>query len=550
MSNELNLDDLKGTVAEWIADDPSESDRAELTDLLERLPETADELADRFSGRLAFGTAGLRGELRAGPNGMNLAVVSAAAKGLADWLDSENAVGGVVIGFDARYGSRDFALQTARIVRATGREAFVMPRTLPTPVLAWAVGEYEAAAGVMVTASHNPPRDNGYKVYLGRGLGGERGASAQIAPPVDEKIEAAINAVGRLADIPLGDEGTTLPEDILANYLSAIGRAVDADSPRDLSVVATPMHGVGGETLVKAFAGAGFAEPALVAEQAEPDPDFPTVSFPNPEEPGAMDLLLALAGEKGADVAIALDPDADRCAVAAPDGAGKWRALTGNETGVLLADHLMRKGARGTYATTIVSTTQLGRMCEARGVPYAETLTGFKWISRAADELAYGFEEALGYCGTPYVARDKDGISAALLVAEIAAGLKADGRTIFDRLDELAAEFGVHATGQVSVRVEDLSLIGDMMARLRASRPERLLGDAVTEYLDREDANVVTVRTADSRLVVRPSGTEPKLKAYLEVRVDAEGDVAAARPKAAERLDRLADETRGLLGIE
>jgi phosphomannomutase len=312
------------------------------------------------------------------------------------------------------------------------------------------------------------------------------------------------------------------------------------------------MHGVGGATLRAAFAAAGFAPPAVVAVQAEPDPEFPTVAFPNPEEPGAMDLLVALAAETGADLAIANDPDADRCAVAIPDeSAGGWRPLTGNELGVLLADQLIRRDTPGTYATTIVSSTLLRALCTARGVPYAETLTGFKWIVRGAVDLAYGYEEALGYCVAPALVRDKDGITAALLAAELAAGLKAEGRTVADRLDELALEFGVHATDQLSARFDDLSEIGAAMGRARRQPPETLLGAPLTTVEDLlPDNDVLTFRTRAARVVIRPSGTEPKLKAYLEVvEPVADGDVTAARDRARAAQSALRTEIAELMGV-
>ncbi|MQM26424.1 phospho-sugar mutase [Glycomyces albidus] len=545
-----NLDALRAKALQWITDDPDKAGRDELYRLLDGLPESEAELADRFSGRLKFGTAGLRGPLRAGPNGMNLAVVRAAAAGLASWLDAKGAEGPVVIGYDARHGSREFALETARVVTGSGRRALVMPGPLPTPVTAFAVTRLEAAAAVQVTASHNPPQDNGYKVYLGRELGGELGAGAQIVPPADTEIEAAIEALGPLSEIPLGDEGETLDETVLDEYLAAVASVVDPDDPKRLASVATPMHGVGGRTLVQAMERAGFPTPALVPEQADPDADFPTVAFPNPEEPGAIDLLTALAAEEGADVAIALDPDADRCSVAVPTADGGWRQLSGNEVGVLLADHWMRKGHKGTYATTIVSTTQLKAMCERRGLPYMETLTGFKWLARTSPDLAFAFEEALGYCVAPEFLRDKDGISAALVVAEIAAGQAARFATLQDRLDELAEEFGVYETGQLSVRVDDLGEIAACMKRLRAHRPASLLDEPVTDYLDRlPDADVVTVATANARVVCRPSGTEPKLKAYLEVREDVGGDLTAARERARASVQALRAEVAAILGV-
>jgi phosphomannomutase len=545
-------DELRARAEAWLADDPDPAGRAELTQLIEGLPGTADELRDRFAGPLTFGTAGLRGRLRAGPNGMNLAVVSRAAAGLIGWLAAQGGRGPLVIGYDARHGSREFAEPTARIATGAGRDAMVMPGVFPTPVLAYAVRALDAVAGVMVTASHNPPQDNGYKVYLGRELGGPGGDGAQIVPPADAGIEAAIRAVGDLSAVPLGEPGTVIDETIVRGYVRRAAAVLDPSGPRDLKVAYTPLHGVGGSTFAAAFVAAGFAPPAVVAEQAEPDPEFPTVAFPNPEEPGAMDLLLALAAEVEADVAIANDPDADRCAVAIPaDEPGRWRPLTGNELGVLLADHLIRRNTPGTYATTIVSSAMLKALCEARGVPYAETLTGFKWIVRGAVDLAYGYEEALGYCVAPGLVRDKDGITAGLLVAELAAGLKARGGSLAGRLDELALEFGVHQTDQLSVRVDDLGEITRAMARVRSEPPATLLGDEVTVTDRQPDADVLTLRTGRARVVIRPSGTEPKLKAYLEVvEPVTDGDVAAARGRAADEIAKaLRPEVAAALGI-
>jgi phosphomannomutase len=536
-------DELRSAAEAWLADDPDPATRAELSRLIAGLPGTAAEVRDRFAGPLTFGTAGLRGRLRAGPNGMNLAVVTRAAAGLVGWLAAQGGRGPLVIGYDARHGSRAFAERTAAVATGAGREALLLPGVLPTPVLAYAVRALDAVAGVMVTASHNPPQDNGYKVYLGDG--------AQIIPPADQGIEAAIRAVGPLADVNLGEPGTVLDDQVVHGYLQGAVAVLASGGPRDLTVAYTPMHGVGGSTLVAAFAAAGFGEPAVVAEQATPDPEFPTVAFPNPEEPGAMDLLLALAAACGADLAIANDPDADRCAIAIPGPDRGWRPLRGDELGILLADHLIRRGIPGTYATTIVSSQLLGRLCAARGVPYAETLTGFKWIVRAADELAYGYEEALGYCVAPDLVRDKDGITAALVVAELAAGLKADGRTLGDRLDELAGEFGVHATDQLSVRVDDPAEIGTAMGRARRRPPATLLGAPLTGLDDLLPGNdVLTFRTAAARVVIRPSGTEPKLKAYLEVvEPVVGGDVPAARTRAAGALRRLRDEVAYALGL-
>ncbi|MEU8375250.1 phospho-sugar mutase [Micromonospora sp. NPDC048894] len=557
VAESTDLDRMRDQARRWLDDDPDPASRDELRAVLDRLPASAPELADRFAGPLTFGTAGLRGPLRAGPNGMNLAVVTRAAAGLVGWLAAEGGEGPLVIGYDARHGSREFAERTAQVATGAGRPALLLPRPLPTPVLAYAVRRLGGVAGVMVTASHNPPQDNGYKVYLGAQLGGALGTGAQIVPPADAGIEAAIRAVGSLAQVPLGPPGQVLGDDLVAAYVERAVAVIEAGGPRDLRVAYTPLHGVGAAVLTATFARAGFPTPGVVPDQAEPDPAFPTVSFPNPEEPGAVDRLVALADATDADLAIANDPDADRCAVVVREPAGTgtgWRMLRGDEVGVLLADHLMRRGVDGLYATTIVSSSLLRAMCAARGRAYDETLTGFKWIVRAGGgtpPLAYGYEEALGYCVAPEHVRDKDGITAALTVAELAAGLKAQGRTLTDRLDELAAEFGVHQTDQLSVRVDDLRIIADAMARVRAATPTTLLGAPVTEAQDLlPAADVVILRTAAARVVIRPSGTEPKLKAYLEVvEPVADGDVPAARTRAAAALTTLRTEIATALGI-
>jgi phosphomannomutase len=378
-------------------------------------------------------------------------------------------------------------------------------------------------------------------------------------PPADVEIEAAIKAVPSLAAVALGGAGQVLGAEILDGYVDRAAATLP-DGPRALTVAYTPLHGVGGQVLAAAFARAGFDTPHVVAEQAEPDPDFPTVAFPNPEEKGAMDRLLALATKTGADLAIANDPDADRCAVAIPGpspvkgggGAadGGWTPLTGDQLGAVLADHLIRRGSPGTYATTIVSSTMLRAICAARGVAYGETLTGFKWIVRAADDLAFGYEEALGYCVAPDLVRDKDGITAALLVAELAAALKAEGRTLADRLAELDVEFGVHRTDQLSVRVDDLTEIGRAMSHLRGAPPATLLGDPVTFEDLRPDNDILRLSTSSARVVIRPSGTEPKLKAYLEVvRPATAGTLTEDRAAAAEAVAALKNETARALGL-
>lgn len=552
-ADQTTIDDVRARARAWVADDPDPATRDELTAVIDGADGDAD-LRDRFAATLQFGTAGLRGPVRAGPNGMNRAVVRGAAAGLCAWLAGRDD-GPLVIGYDARNGSADFVDETARVVTGAGRTALVLPRPLPTPVLAYAVRHFDTAAGVMVTASHNPPQDNGYKVYLGPTLGGEAGAGAQIIPPVDGEIESAIRAVGPLANVPLGNPGERVGDEVVASYVREAAALLDPAAPRDLTIAYTPLHGVGAEVALAAFAAAGFRTPAVVAAQSRPDPAFPTVSFPNPEEPGAIDLVVALAQEIDADVAIANDPDADRCAVAVPDAGavGGWRMLRGDDVGILLADHLMRRGRTGRYATSIVSSSLLGAVCAKRGHPYAETLTGFKWIMRAGDDdtpLAYGYEEALGYCVAPGHVRDKDGITAALLIAELAAELKAGSRTLIDRLDEIAAEFGVYATDQASVRVDDLAEIDVLMRHIRANPPKQLLDDDVREVVDLlPDNDVFILRTEAARVVVRPSGTEPKLKAYLQiVEPVTNGDVTAARERAAAALSVLRTETTAALG--
>jgi phosphomannomutase len=518
----------------WIADEVDPDDAAQLQALLDAGDDA--ELRERFATALTFGTAGLRGPLRAGPNGMNRTVVRRAAVGLAAWLTGQGRRGRpVVVGYDARHRSAEFARDSAAVLQAAGFDARLLPAPLPTPVLAFAVRHLDAAAGVMVTASHNPRGDNGYKVYDSDG--------GQIVPPVDVEIEAAIRAVASARAVPLDDGYRRLDDQVVADYIAAIV-AVAAGSDRRLRVVHTALHGVGTPLVLRAFQQAGFDAPIPVPEQAEPDPDFPTVAFPNPEEPGALDLAIALAQRQAADVVIASDPDADRCAVAAAFPQQGWRMLTGDEAGALLADHLMRRGLTGTYATTIVSSTLLRTLCVDHGVGYGETLTGFKWIVRAAGDAAsivFGYEEALGYAVLPDVVRDKDGISAALLVADLAAGLKAAGQTLPDRLAELTRRYGLYATGQIAVRVDDVAELAAMMARLRADPPRTLLGRA-TEVEDvRPRTDALILRWDGGRVVVRPSGTEPKLKCYLEVVV-----VDGSRLEADRRLAALREEFAAL----
>lgn len=541
-------DDLIARAKAWLAEDPDAETRDELAELIGTGNVT--ELAARFSGTLQFGTAGLRGELGAGPMRMNRSVVIRAAAGLAAYLKKQGQGDGlVVIGYDARHKSADFARDTAAVMTGAGLRAAVLPRPLPTPVLAFAIRHLGAVAGVEVTASHNPPRDNGYKVYLGDG--------SQIVPPADAGIAAEIDAIVSLDDVPRPDAGwETLDDSVLEAYLARTDAVLAEGSPRTARTVYTAMHGVGKDVLLAAFARAGFPAPVLVAEQAEPDPDFPTVSFPNPEEPGAMDLSFARARATEPDLVIANDPDADRCAVAVRD-AGEWRMLRGDEVGSLLGAHLVRRGARGTFAESIVSSSLLGRIAEKAGLPYEETLTGFKWIARV-EGLRFGYEEALGYCVDPEGVRDKDGITAALLITELASELKEEGRTLLDLLDDLAVEHGLHATDQLSVRVQDLSVIADAMRRLREQPPTELAGLAVTraedltkgtESLPPTDGLRYTLDGA--RVIVRPSGTEPKLKCYLEavVPVATHADLPTARARATDLLATFKRDLAAAAGI-
>jgi phosphomannomutase len=539
----------------WLDEDPDPETREELRALIEECADadegacdTCTQLADRFSGTLQFGTAGLRGELGAGPNRMNRVVVSRAAAGLARYLlDNGHVEEAVVIGYDARKNSDVFARDTAEVLSGVGLRPLVLPRPLPTPVLAFAIRHLGACAGVMVTASHNPPRDNGYKVYLGDG--------SQITPPADEQIAAAIAAVGPLATVPRGTEWETLDDSIVDAYLDRAVRVLSPVGPRDLRVVSTALHGVGGAVLAAAFERAGFGTPIAVPEQQDPDPTFHTVAFPNPEEPGAIDLALALARKSGADLVIANDPDADRCAVAIPlgtadsaSGADGWRMLRGDEVGALLGAYLAERGGARTFATTIVSSSLLGKIAQRHGIDYRETLTGFKWLTKVED-LSYAYEEALGYCVDPDGVRDKDGISAALLIAELAATLKADGRSFESELERLATEYGRHATDQLSIRVDELDQIARMMAALRSAPPKELAGLAVT-LLDDLSLGSPGLPPTDglrlsldggARVVVRPSGTEPKLKCYIEVvtrgsAADAAALLDALKGALAERL--------------
>ncbi|MFC9787639.1 phospho-sugar mutase [Rhodococcus sp. NPDC127528] len=493
---------------------------------------------------LRFGTAGLRGPLGDGPDCMNLAVVVRTTAGLAAWLQGR-CLGGstVVVGRDARHGSAEFAAAAAEVLAAAGFSVVALPRPLPTPVLAFAVRRLGAQAGVQITASHNPATDNGYKVYLDSG--------AQLVSPSDREIEQAVGTVGPAEAVPRTPVPPT-DETLVAEYLARVA-ALPRGAERRLRIALTALHGVGGATAVAALTAAGFTDVHTVAAQFEPDPDFPTVEFPNPEEPGATDALLELAARVEADLAIALDPDADRCAVGVP-GPDGWRMLGGDELGAVLGEHVLgTSGPDPLVATTIVSSQLLAKIAAAREARFAQTLTGFKWLVRSGPGLVYAYEEAIGYCVDPDAVRDKDGIATAVLTAGLAATLKARGRSLLDVLDDLAVEFGVHATAQFSRRVGRQDELVELMTRLRSDLPEQLAGDAVTaeDLSDRRGqgrTDAVVLQGERTRMVVRPSGTEPKLKCYLEVveQVSGPADLARARAAATARLAAVAEHARRL----
>lgn len=584
--------ELAAEVEAWIAGDPDPYTRNELTRLLQEARDTDDDnrrdgiradLEDRFAGQLQFGTAGLRGTMAAGPNRMNRAVVIRAAAGLAAYL-RETVVGGhpprIVVGFDARHLSHTFALDSAAVFTAAGLDVMILDHALPTPVLAFAVRHLDADAGVMVTASHNPPADNGYKVYLGGRAVETSGRGAQIVPPYDAEIAAHIAAAPVATDVPLATEGwRTAGPALLDDYLAAVGALADTGAPHRLSIVATPLHGVGGAVLERVLRSAGYSDVFLVPEQAEPDPDFPTVAFPNPEEPGAIDLALAYAESLGADLVIANDPDADRCAVAVKDVrtvlerqpntgtdtavSDGWRMLHGDEVGALLGELVASEHARSgaTLASSIVSSRLLGKIAKTHGLTHVSTLTGFKWIARV-DGLAYGYEEALGYCVDPAQVRDKDGISAALRIVGLTDRLKAEGRTLIDALDDLARTHGLHLTDQLAARYTDVSQIPLTMQRLRNATPELLGGSPVVELIDLSDGvdglpptDGLRLLTEDgTRVVVRPSGTEPKVKCYLEVVLPVDknasyDDLTAVRHEARQRLIDVSTDMAAALGL-
>jgi phosphomannomutase len=526
------VSDLLTQAAAWLAEDPDPQTRAQLKAWIDANDEAS--LAVAFAGPLTFGTAGLRGPLGPGPAAMNHIVVAKAAAGLAQYVKD---TGGsrIVIGYDARRNSRAFAELTAAIASGAGLKAEVLPRRLPTPVLAYAIKARRADAGVVVTASHNPPQDNGYKVYLGDGM--------QIVPPADAEIAARIAAAARFDEIPQADDWVTLGEAIVEEYLDRVVSLADPGltAGARLKVAYSAMHGVGGGLFETVCERLGFVDLHPVVEQFEPDGTFPTVAFPNPEEPGAMDLSLAAAARSAADLIIANDPDADRCAVGIATDGG-FRMLRGDEVGVLLGWWATQRGpVSGSLVTTIVSSDMLGSVAAAAGLRFRQTLTGFKWITRP-DDIVFGYEEALGYCVDPEAVRDKDGISAAVRMLELAAWLQTRGRTIAGLLDDLSREHGVYVTDQISIRVQDLADRDKALSAL-AARPGDAIADleSVTDLTDSSLTGLppteglrLTLR-GGGRVVARPSGTEAKLKVYLEV-VENTGDLEADRTRAAERM--------------
>jgi len=512
---------LRADVEKWIAEDPDPTTRSQLQEMLDSGDETS--LRSCFAGFLEFGTAGLRGPLGPGPSRMNRAVVTKTAAGLAIYM-KRNGLKSVVIGRDARYGSEDFTRDTAEIMQGAGFEVFVLPRPLPTPVLAYAVRNLKCDVGIMVTASHNPPQDNGYKVYLGGTVGGVRYEGSQIISPADSEISADIAAVPALNTLVRSQGWTILDESHIDAYVSATSRL--ATKPGTLRIVYTAMHGVGTETLEKVFKAAGFPAPILVSEQAQPDPDFPTVKFPNPEEPGAIDLSLVKAREVSADLVIANDPDADRCAAAIKDRDGQWRMLRGDEVGALLGEYMARKAPNKEVmlANSIVSSSILSKIAQHYGLPFKETLTGFKWLAKIPN-LWFGYEEALGYAVDSKSVNDKDGISAALVLAQLATDLKAEGKTLVDLLDEIWERHGYHGTKQISVRTTNVAQIDAILSKFRDATPTTIGRFSLTAFDDLEKpqdglppTNGVRIRLMDNiRIIVRPSGTEPKIKCYIEV---------------------------------
>ena len=533
---------LRAEVQAWIGDDPDPKTAGELQALLDAEDETT--LSKHFNGFLQFGTAGLRGPIGPGPSCMNRAVVGRTAAGIASYM-KKHGMTKVVIGRDARYGSEDYTFETAEIMSGAGMEVFILPRPLPTPVLAFATAHLGCDIGIMVTASHNPPQDNGYKVYVGPVADGINYASSQIINPTDGFIASDIDAVTSLKSLARGKNWTVLGEEVISEYVSRTSAL--APRPGDLKIVYTAMHGVGTETIQRVFNHAGFATLILVDEQCTPDPDFPTVAFPNPEEPGAIDLALKKARDFGADLVIANDPDADRCAAAINDPKVGWRMLRGDELGIVFGEWIARSNPSGSFANSIVSSSALRKISGHYGVDFQEVLTGFKWIAKI-ENLAFGYEEAIGYAVDSDNVNDKDGISAAIFLAQIAMDLKRDGLTISDLLNQVWERHGFHGTEQISIRVTDMSAITRLLAGLRSNPPREIAGRAV-ESIDDLAAPKDGLPPTDGlriwlaggiRIIVRPSGTEAKMKCYIEV-------VTATSDESQKLLDEIRSPLKELL---
>ena len=511
--------ELLTEVSAWIADDPDPVTAAQLKALIE----SSDEITLRkyFSGFLQFGTAGLRGPIGPGPSCMNQAVVGRTAAGIVQYMKARSLTS-VVIGRDARHGSDVFEELSAQIFAGAGFTVSVLPRPLPTPVLAFAVNEIGADVGIMVTASHNPGSDNGYKVYLGGTVDGVNYRGSQIISPADKEISAEIEKINSLKTIARAQTWEILSEDIVEKYVDQT--KVLAPRPGDLKIVYTAMHGVGTKTLQRVFHRAGFPSLILVAAQAQPDPDFPTLAFPNPEEVGALDLAFETATTFDADLIIANDPDADRCSIAIKDRNSTWRALRGDEIGALLGESIARNIKSGTLANSIVSSSILSKIAARHGLDFQETLTGFKYIAKIP-HLAFGYEEAIGFCVDAMTVNDKDGISAALSIAQIATDLHSQGKTLLDFLDEIWDIYGFHATEQISIRVTDISSIAIIMSKLRANPLSEISGFKVLSSDDLSNPRNTLPPTDglrfmlenNIRIIIRPSGTEPKIKCYVEI---------------------------------
>ena len=549
---------------QWASHDPDPATASSLSADIEAAERGDEEAAARvgaaMNGPLQFGTAGLRGTVGPGESRMNLAVVIRATAGLCEVV-KRHATGTptLVVGCDARYGSSEFATAACRVASAAGVRVLALPQANPTPLTAFSMLHFDADAGVMVTASHNPAPDNGYKVYLGGTVAQGDGRGVQIVPPFDAEIAAAIEAAPPADEVPMNDDLVEAvdPREEYVACASALASG-EASAREDLRIVLTAMHGVGAAITSRVLAEAGFTNVALVAAQADPDPDFPTVPFPNPEEAGALDMAMEQAREQGADLIIAVDPDADRCALAVPDPSSEtgWSPLSGDQTGSLLGEFLAARGLTGSLANSIVSSRLLSRIARAHGLEHHTTLTGFKWIARAPG-LGFGYEEAIGFCPDPAHVRDKDGIATAVVAASLVAALKAQGRSVWDELERLARLHGLHVSSPLTFRVEEIEQIASGMARLRAQPPSVLAGSPVVEVSDLSQGyrglpptdGVLVLTEAGDRVIARPSGTEPKLKCYLEVILPVAEGEPLPWDQARERLDAIKGAFAEIIGL-